>query len=136
MSRTELLLGEDAVFTDGDRLEIDIRQPWYRSLPLSSVVDIEVSIAGRPVDRERIRLRINGVERSIAETGQIWDEVWFIQDAGTVVIDGAGVGVGDAVEVTVVITQRFPYIIIEGFGPLRRRTEATRTEVARERSAA
>ena len=41
MTRPELLLGPGAVATTDGGLRLSIRQPWYRSLPLSSVVDLE-----------------------------------------------------------------------------------------------
>lgn len=132
MTRSELLLAPDAVSVVEGGLAIAIRQPWYRSLPLSSVVDLEVSVDGTAVPREAIRLAIDGTEYGLDELAANWQTVWFIQDPATVFVPAEP---ADSVGVLVAITLRFPYIIIDGVGPLTRRTVAegvfTLEEVAR-----
>lgn len=125
MTRAELLLGADAVRPAAEGLQIDIRQPWYRSLPLSSVVSVEVSVDGRPIDQDDIRFSLYGTDHTLAEVGQNWETVWFIQDPATLRVRCARRP--DASDVTVALTLRFPYIIIEGVGPLQRRTVAQRS---------
>ena len=127
MSRVELLLGEDAVSAAGDGLGIAIRIPWYRSLPLTSVREIEVSVDGERVESSRLRLRVGERDYALAELADRWDTVWFIQDPGIVTVPGVSRAVGAEVDVAVAIELSFPYIIIEGHGPLVRRTEARRT---------
>ncbi|GEM_PF-474650 len=125
MTRAELLLGPDAVRRAAGGLEIDIRQPWYRSLPLSSVVSAGVAVDGVQVAPEDIDLSLYGSDYPIARVGDHWQTVWFIQDAATlrvpVTVDA------EQVRVEVALTLRFPYIIIDGVGPLQRRTVAERT---------
>lgn len=125
MTRAELLLGADAVHPVADGLEIQIRQPWYRSLPLSSVVAVEVSVDGVPIPPEEIRFCLAGNEYVLAEVGRHWESVWFIQDPAILRVRCARRP--DEAEVSVALTLRFPYIIIEGVGPLQRRTLAQRT---------
>lgn len=121
MTRSELLLAPDAVSAVDGGLAIAIRQPWYRSLPLSSVVDLEVSIDGVAVPREQLRLTIDGTQYRLDELAANWQTVWFIQDPATVFVPGEP---AESVRVLVAITLRFPYIIIDGVGPLTRRTVA------------
>jgi hypothetical protein len=132
VTRAELLLGPDAVAAADGGLDISIRQPWYRSLPLSSVVDLEVAIDGAAVPREAIRITIDGTQYRLDDLPGRWDTIWFIQDAGVVRVPASP---GSTVKVQVAITLRFPYIIIDGVGPLTRRTDAegvySLTEVAR-----
>ncbi|WP_150958214.1 DUF6379 domain-containing protein [Microbacterium testaceum] len=123
MTRPELLLGPDAVATTDGGLRLSIRQPWYRSLPLSSVVDLEVSVDGQSVDRDALRMTVAGEEYGLDDLPARWDTVWFIQDAAEVDVPVA-LEPGSA-RVEVALTLRFPYIIIDGVGPLRRRTTAT-----------
>ena len=122
MTRSELLLGPGAVATTERGLRLIIRQPWYRSLPLSSVVDLEVSVDGESVDRGAIRITVAGDEHGLDDLPARWDTVWFIQDAAEVDVPVA-LDPGP-VRVEVALTLRFPYIIIDGVGPLRRRTTA------------
>ena len=124
MTRAELLLGADAVTPVAGGLEIAIRQPWYRSLPLSSVVSVEVSVDGVVIDPEHIVFSLYGVDYALAEVGQHWQTVWFIQDAATLRVRCAHREEG--ADIDVALTLRFPYIIIEGVGPLQRRTFAHR----------
>jgi hypothetical protein len=123
MTRSELLLGPDAVSATDRGLAILIRQPWYRSLPLSSVVDLEVAVDGVSVPREEIALTIEGNDYRLDELADSWQTVWFIQDAATVRVPADA---SASVRVSVALTLRFPYIIIDGVGPLTRRTVAER----------
>lgn len=132
MTRVELLLAEDAVFEAGDDLEIEIRTPWYRSLPLTSVRGLEVTIDGKQYDSNDLRLRIDGVDYSLDDLGERFDKTWFIQDAAVVTVPGAGRPVGVPLDVEVAIELSFPYIIIEGVGPLQRRTVAHRSTTVQE----
>ena len=132
MSRVELLLGEDAVTSAGNDLQVAIRIPWYRSLPLTSVRGLEVTVDGTTYDSADLRLRIEGVDYALADLAQRWDTVWFIQDAGVVTVPGAGRPAGEQVDVEVAIELGFPYIIIKGRGPLIRRTVAQRTTTVQE----
>ncbi|WP_136587649.1 C-glycoside deglycosidase beta subunit domain-containing protein [Microbacterium hydrothermale] len=123
MTRPELLLGPGAVEVTESGLRLSIRQPWYRSLPLSSVVDLEVSVDGESVNRDALRMRVDGEDYGLDDLPARWDTVWFIQDAAEVDVPVA-LEPGPA-HVEVALTLRFPYIIIDGVGPLRRRTTAT-----------
>lgn len=132
MTRPELLLGADAGVAGENGFELRIRLPWYRSLPLSSVLGVKVSLDGAPVPADSLKLRVNGRSRTFDELAEVWDEVWFIQDQGAVEIEGVAHRPGDEVDVDVEIELRFPYIIIDGVGPLTRRTDARRSITVQE----
>lgn len=121
MTRSELLLGPDAVSAEPDGIAVSIRQPWYRSLPLSSVVDVELSVDGAAIPREDIVFELDGENFRVDDLPEKWQTVWFIQDAARLHVR---VPERDRVHVDVALTLRFPYIIIEGVGPLKRRTVA------------
>jgi hypothetical protein len=132
MTRAELLLAEDAVSFVEDRIELRVRQPWYRSLPLSSVVKLEVRVNGRDIPQEEIVFALEGIRYALADIAEHWETVWFIQDSAVVSIPGT---TDPTIHLEVALTLRFPYIIIDGVGPLTRRTVAERTidvkEIAR-----
>lgn len=52
----ETTLDGQALVLSDDELLVLLRVPWYRSLPLSCVDAVEVSVNGQAVPRERIRL--------------------------------------------------------------------------------
>jgi hypothetical protein len=65
---------------------LNIRLPWYRSLPLSSVVDLKFKIDGRDIPRTSLRLQSNGYVYTLDELGERIDEHWFILDTKTIEI--------------------------------------------------
>jgi hypothetical protein len=74
----ERLLGE--LREVGDGFELDVYLNWYRSLPLSSVDTLELTVDGEVVPRDEITF--NG--RSLDELAERWDEYWFVLDPATV----------------------------------------------------
>jgi hypothetical protein len=54
----------EAATLDGATLRLSVRLNWYRSLPLSCVERLEVSLDGIPVPAERTTLEVNGAQGS------------------------------------------------------------------------
>jgi hypothetical protein len=54
--------------------------PSYRSLPLSCIEKIELSIDGAPVDPKSITFVLNGYSHKLDELGQLSKIFWFILD--------------------------------------------------------
>lgn len=109
---TLAILREDALTTTADGLELRIALPWIRSLPIASLRDVRLALAG--VDVEGIRVRID--DRLVAlddlgrETG--W---WFLQDRVALV---GGPSPDRPVEVAVSFTLAVPYLHGGPDGPL------------------
>lgn len=87
--RESLAFGQFQVFwsdtlriTD-DGFEFEIRIPWYRSLPLSSVQMIEVTLDGQPVDPGAIRFQLYGERLTLDELPNLFTTWWFILDPAT-----------------------------------------------------
>lgn len=118
MSFAASFIVEDSARTEGGALTYEIRLPWYRSLPLSSLVALEVSLNGEAVPAERLRVRLNDKELALAEFAPLWDEYWFVQDRATVVVAGAAVGEPTEVDVRTRVDLRSPYIMIAPNTPL------------------
>ncbi|ARJ04298.1 hypothetical protein GCM10010988_30460 [Cnuibacter physcomitrellae] len=70
-------LRDDALTVDGADVVVRLSLPWIRSLPLSSVLDLALSIDGAPVDD----LLVDLGGRLIAP-GELAQETrwWFLQD--------------------------------------------------------
>jgi hypothetical protein len=120
------VLREDALRTTGDGLELDVRLPWYRSLPVSCVEAVEVTVAGRPVDPDGMRFRLREHTWPLSELGEQWREWWFVLDPATLVIaDPPEVARAAAVRVSVRLDCRIPYIVV---GPNRALVQSVRVE--------
>jgi hypothetical protein len=86
----ELLLADNRLFPKNSKEDkivcLNIRLPWYRSLPLSSVVDLKFRIDDRDIPRASLRLQSNGYVYTLDELGELIDEHWFILDTKTIEI--------------------------------------------------
>ncbi|MCC7462765.1 MAG: hypothetical protein IT480_09940 [Gammaproteobacteria bacterium] len=80
---------------------LDIRLPWYRSLPLSTVEVASLCIDGRPVPAERMRFELNGRTYRLADIGEQVQEYWFVTDSAYLHVDDATLlSDGHSVELT------------------------------------
>lgn len=59
---------------------IRICLPSYRSLPLSCIENVELSIDGTPVARDNIALVLNGYSHRLDELGDLSKLFWYILD--------------------------------------------------------
>lgn len=83
-------------------LALDIRLPWYRSLPLSTVEIAKLRIDGEEVPAERLQLEVNERRFPMAALGELVDEWWFVLDSGYLHVDIAGMATGPhSVDLTV-----------------------------------
>ena len=92
-----------------DGMELRVRSPWYRSLPLSCV-DVELTVDGAAVAPERIRFHVNDRDYSREELHERFDEFWFVLDPLRLRV--AGVEAGEH-EVGVRLGLRIPYLFDE-----------------------
>lgn len=126
------VLREDAVRSTSSGYEVDIHLAWYRSLPLSCVEDIRVTVAGRGASREAIRVLRDGRELSLDDLAGSIDEEWFVQDALTVAVPNSSpVEPGSEVDIEVTVATRIPYIIIGPGTALVKPTRVSRKVVVR-----
>ena len=61
--------------------EIDIRLPWYRSLPVSVVEVGSLSVDGKDVATSDIRFEVNGKSFDLNELPSHPGEFWFVLDS-------------------------------------------------------
>lgn len=93
--------------------EVDVYLAWYRSLSLSCIEDVEVSLNGVQGGREDLRVIRDGRAYTMGELADLTDEEWFVQDPITVrVPSDAPPEAGECAEVEVRLVTRIPYIII------------------------
>ncbi len=107
------LIDPDGFAATDDGFRLSIRLNWYRSLAISCLETLKVSLDGQPIAPEAVRLELNGKVLSLAEAEDAVEEYWFVQDSLGIRVAGAGqVKTGESHEVAVEYALRFPYIAI------------------------
>jgi len=130
MSLAATLLADDALREHDGGFELDVRLNWYRSLPLSSVATLELSVDVETVPRGEIAFVLNGSEHALDELAGRWEETWFVLDPATLRVRRPLVRRGEAVEIRIRLGSRIPYLLIAPGTPLEVVSERTRTLVA------
>jgi hypothetical protein len=114
MATHDTVLNEKSLAATVNGLSLALTVPWYRSLWVSSVTSIAVSIDGQEIAQDKMSFRINGKSFSMEEVPNQWEELWFMQDRAYVDIDlGAPATVGAEHEITFHIELRLPYMQIK-----------------------
>lgn len=62
-------------------LELDVRLPWYRSLPLSVVMPSELLVDDRAVPLDGATVEYEGRRYTLAELPEQVQAFWFVQDS-------------------------------------------------------
>ena len=76
-----LLLNERGLRATPQGVEIDVRLPWYRALPVSVVEIAALSVDGQPVDTSTLRFEINGKSFGMSELAEQVQDFWFVLDS-------------------------------------------------------
>jgi hypothetical protein len=93
--------------------ELRLRFKWYRSLPLSCIEGLQLSIDGQPVDSALMRFSINGGDYTLEQLADRVEEFWFILDPAILSVDQPGrIKSGESHQIDVVFGMRAPYIQI------------------------
>jgi hypothetical protein len=113
MATGDTVLTDDSLLVRPEGLGIALTVPWYRSLWLSSVSSLAVSVEGRAIPTEDLRVELAGRTYTVAELPEQWDTLWFIQDRLVVLVPlDEPVAPGTQVDVEVVVDLRLPYMQI------------------------
>jgi hypothetical protein len=130
---TEQVIADDSLRGDGEGFVFDLRIPWYRALPLSSLEDLEVRIDGEALPSEQLQLSLGGRTYALADLPPLYDEWWYVADAAEVrAPKPGGLRAGDH-ELDVTIALRIPYIVESGH-PLVMRERCVKTQATNGRS--
>jgi hypothetical protein len=113
MATGDTVLSDDSLIRRPDGLGIALTVPWYRSLWLSSVSDIAVSVDGREIPKEDLRVELGERTYRVEELQDQWDVLWFIQDRLVVVVPlDEPPAEGEQVDVEATVDLRLPYMQI------------------------
>ena len=107
---SSLLLTEDALRVDPSGIAVDIRLPWYRSLPLS-VVDVpRLAIADTEIARQEVLFEVNGKRFALDGLGDLTGEFWFVLDRAVLRAKVPGLKTGERYAVELQLDLYPPYI--------------------------
>jgi hypothetical protein len=113
MATHNSLFSENDVRRTETGIAVSVQLPWYRSLWLSAVDDVAVSVDGVEIPRERLRFDLQGRSYRIDELPEQSETLWFVADRPEVVIDlSRAPDPGEKVTVEVVLTMRLLYMQI------------------------
>ncbi|MDS2173441.1 DUF6379 domain-containing protein [Nesterenkonia sp. CL21] len=113
MATHDVLINDSALRSHPEGVAIALQLPWYRSLWLSAVQSVDVSVDGDRVAPERLSLELAGGRHPVAELPDRWDVLWFVGDHPLLVIEqeeASPVGASHRIELSVVL--RLPYMQI------------------------
>lgn len=107
---TEQLIVDSSLRAVAGGMEFDIRLPWYRSLPLSTVEIGDLRINGKPIPAASISLQVNERRHAADELRDQVDDWWYVLDRGSVRVLAADIDSSAANEVELAINLYPPYI--------------------------
>jgi hypothetical protein len=113
MATGDTVLTRDSLLRRPEGLGIALTVPWYRSLWLSSVSSIAVSVGGRAIPGDDLRVELGERTFRVDELPDQWDVLWFVQDRLVVVVPlDEPPAEGQEVDVEVTVDLRLPYMQI------------------------
>jgi len=109
------IIEDNSLRTTDSGFEVSVRFKWYRSLQLSCVENLQLSLDGQPVDTSAIRFHVNDHTYRLDELADKVEEFWFILDSAVVSVEQPGrVRPGETHQIDIAFGMRAPYI---GIGP-------------------
>jgi hypothetical protein len=124
------VLGDNAVRAADGGYEVDLHLAWYRSLPLSCLEGIDLTINEETASRESLKVTVGDRQLGLDELPALDDEWWFVQDPLTVYVpSSSAVARGEQADVDVLLATRVPYIIIGPDTALVQRTHVVKKVV-------
>lgn len=110
MLPVERVIGDGGLTADGDTVRLEIRLPWYRSLPLSTVAIEALTIDGREYGLAELNFELEGRRWPLPALSDLTAESWFVLDPAWLVAPGPAPAPGSTHEVSVTLSLFPPYI--------------------------
>lgn len=104
------VISDNGLSATSDGFRIDIRLPWYRSLPVSTVEVGAVAIDGNAVDLSTVTFELEGQRVSLAAMADMTDKVWYVLDSAFLNVPSVPAIEGSTHEVSVTLNLYPPYI--------------------------
>lgn len=105
-----LLLDEKGLRATPRGAELDIRLPWYRSLPISVIEIASLTVDGEPIAAADIRFEINGKSFSLDELPAQYHEFWYVLDSAILRLPKTQLAAGTDHDVEIQLNVYPPYV--------------------------
>ncbi|MBW9109296.1 C-glycoside deglycosidase beta subunit domain-containing protein [Microbacterium ureisolvens] len=107
------LIAEDSLRPHPDGLALKLTIPWYRSLWLSSVSTLRVTVDGVEIPADDVAFELGGTRYAIADLPQQSETLWFLQQHPLLIVRRAEpVALGQQHDVEIFGELRLPYMQI------------------------
>lgn len=104
-------LSDDSLTADHDGFRIGLRLPWMRSLPFSSVLDLQVALDSEEIPVNATRLVLDDHEVELDELAERYEDFWFPQRRIEMACHLPGrVTAGETYAVRACVELRIPYL--------------------------
>ena len=104
------MISDGGLKAAGTGIDLDLRLPWYRALPLSVVTIDEVAIDGKALDLAPATFSINGKTMPLSAFATGFEDWWFTADSGILHVPDVTLPAGSRHEVEATIAVKPPYI--------------------------
>jgi hypothetical protein len=109
----QFMIKDNALSAKNDGFDLVIFSHWYRSLPLSCIGNITLSVDGEAIRMEEVQFEVNGKNYLINELPDLYKEWWFILDPMVLHIRRNGlVKKGKTSTVTLELGMLIPYVLV------------------------
>jgi len=107
------LIQHDSLRVHPEGLALELTMPWYRSLWLSSVTSLQLTVDGVEVPADALALELQGVRYSLDELPQQSDVLWYLQEHPLLIAAREEpIEFGETHEIRLVGQLRLPYMQI------------------------
>lgn len=103
---------DDALSATEEGYALEIHSHWYRSLPLTSLAVVDLTLDGEHVDPSGLTVQANGKTFGFDELGELYDEWWFVIDPVTLQIPRPNAAPGGQHRVELDLGLSIPYLIV------------------------
>lgn len=103
---------DDALHATDDGFALDIRSHWYRSLPLTSLVGLDLSVDGEKVPEEDMTIVVNGKSFTVPQLADGYDEWWYVLDPFELRVRKPGFDCERSHEIEFDLGLAIPYILV------------------------
>src|ERR1017187_3560921 len=104
------IISDDGLRGSEAGFDLDIRLPWYRTLPLSTVSIAEVKIDGEVISPSATTFEVNGKTFTLDTLKAHPEEWWFVLDSAYLHVSGPKLQPGTEHDVSVTVGIKPPYI--------------------------